>query len=46
MTEEKIVEITFHRRGGQTSITASQLLAEFAYEKGFIDTIAIPMSKS
>jgi len=43
MTNEKIVEITFHGRGGQTSITASQLLAEFAFEKGFIDTIAIPI---
>ena len=41
MTE--IVEVTFHGRGGQTSITASQLLAEFAYEKGFKDTIAIPI---
>ena len=43
MTNEKIVEITFHGRGGQTSITASQLLAEFAFEKGFLDTIAIPI---
>jgi pyruvate ferredoxin oxidoreductase gamma subunit len=43
MTNEKIVEITFHGRGGQTSITASQLLAEFAFEKGFVDTIAIPI---
>ena len=43
MTEsEKIIEITFHGRGGQTAITASQLLAEMAYEKGFKDTIAIP----
>jgi len=41
MTE--IIEVTFHGRGGQTSITASQLLAEFAYEKGFKDTIAIPI---
>ena len=38
-----IVEITFHGRGGQTSITASQLLAQFAYEEGFKDTIAIPI---
>jgi len=43
MTNEKIVEITFHGRGGQTSITASQLLAEFAFEKGFKDAIAIPI---
>ncbi|MHA1150255.1 MAG: 2-oxoacid:acceptor oxidoreductase family protein [Promethearchaeota archaeon] len=43
MTETGIVEITFHGRGGQTSITASQLLAEMAYEKGFKDTIAIPI---
>ena len=43
MTESDIVEITFHGRGGQTAITASQLLAEMAYEKGFKDTIAIPI---
>lgn len=43
MTERDIVEITFHGRGGQTAITASQLLAEMAYEKGFKDTIAIPI---
>ncbi len=44
MTEnEKIVEISFHGRGGQTAITASQLLAEMAYAKGFKDTIAIPI---
>ena len=41
--EKDIVEITFHGRGGQTSITASQLLAECAYERGFVDTIAIPI---
>ncbi|MHA1372874.1 MAG: 2-oxoacid:acceptor oxidoreductase family protein [Promethearchaeota archaeon] len=40
---EKIVEVTFHGRGGQTAITASQLLAQLAYEKGFIDAIAIPI---
>jgi 2-oxoacid:acceptor oxidoreductase gamma subunit (pyruvate/2-ketoisovalerate family) len=38
-----IVEVTFHGRGGQTAITASQLLAEMAYEKGFKDAIAIPI---
>ncbi len=43
MTEGTIIEITFHGRGGQTAITASQLLAEMAYEKGFKDTIAIPI---
>lgn len=43
MKDKDIVEITFHGRGGQTSITASQLLAEFAYEEGFVDTIAIPI---
>ena len=43
MTKSDIVEITFHGRGGQTAITASQLLAEMAYEKGFKDTIAIPI---
>ena len=32
-----------HCRGGQTCITASQLLAEMAFEKGFKDTIAIPI---
>lgn len=32
-----------HCRGGQTCITASQLLAEFAFEEGFQDTIAIPI---
>jgi len=38
-----IIQITFHGRGGQTAITASQLLAQFAYEKGFTDAIAIPI---
>jgi len=41
--EEKIVEISLHCRGGQTCITASQLLAEMAFEKGFNDIIAIPI---
>jgi len=39
----KIVEVTFHGRGGQTAITASQLLAQLAFEKGFNDAIAIPI---
>ncbi|KKN36680.1 hypothetical protein LCGC14_0771140 [marine sediment metagenome] len=41
--EEKIVEISMHCRGGQTCITASQLLGEMAFEKGFKDIIAIPI---
>jgi len=41
--EEKIVEISMHCRGGQTCITASQLLTEMAFEQGFKDTIAIPI---
>jgi pyruvate ferredoxin oxidoreductase gamma subunit len=41
--EEKIVEISMHCRGGQTCISASQLLAEMAFETGFQDTIAIPI---
>ena len=40
---EKIVEISMHCRGGQTCITASQLLAEMAFEEDFKDTIAIPI---
>lgn len=40
---EKIVEISMHCRGGQTCISASQLLAEMAFEEGFKDTIAIPI---
>ena len=43
MKDKDVIEITFHGRGGQTSITASQLLAEFAYHEGFRDTIAIPI---
>ena len=41
--EEKIVEISMHCRGGQTCITASQLLAEMAFEEDFKDTIANPI---
>ena len=40
---EKIIEISMHCRGGQTCITASQLLAEMAFEEGFKDIIAIPI---
>lgn len=43
LSESEIIEVTMHGRGGQTAITASQLLAELAYEKGFKDTIAIPI---
>ena len=43
MKDNGIIEITFHGRGGQTAVTASQLLAECAFEKGFKDTIAIPI---
>jgi 2-oxoacid:acceptor oxidoreductase gamma subunit (pyruvate/2-ketoisovalerate family) len=39
----KIIEVTFHGRGGQTAITASQLLAQFTFETGFRDAIAIPI---
>lgn len=41
--ENGIIEVTFHGRGGQTAITASKLLAQFAFETGFKDTIAIPI---
>jgi pyruvate ferredoxin oxidoreductase gamma subunit len=41
--ENRIVEISFHGRGGQTAITASQLLAKFVFETGFKDAIAIPI---
>ncbi len=41
--KDKIIEISMHCRGGQTCITASQLLAEMAFEKDFKDTIAIPI---
>ena len=43
MKDNGIVEITYHGRGGQTAITASQLLAQLAFEKGFKDAIAIPI---
>lgn len=43
LSNEKIVEISMHCRGGQTCITASQLLAKMAFETGFKDTIAIPI---
>ena len=43
MTDNGIIEITFHGRGGQTAITASQLLAQLAYEENFKDAIAIPI---
>ena len=43
MKDNGILEVTFHGRGGQTAVTASQLLAEFTFEKGFKDMIAIPI---
>jgi len=43
LTDNGIIEITFHGRGGQTAITASQLLAQMAYEESFKDAIAIPI---
>lgn len=43
MKDNGIIEVTFHGRGGQTAVTASQLLAEFTFEKGFKDMIAIPI---
>ena len=43
LTDNEIVEITYHGRGGQTAITASQLLAQLTFEKGFKDAIAIPI---
>jgi len=43
LTDNGIIEITFHGRGGQTAITASQLLAQLAYEESFKDAIAIPI---
>jgi len=43
LSENEIIEVTLHGRGGQTAITASQLLAQLAYEKGFKDTISIPI---
>ena len=43
LIDNKIIEISYHGRGGQTAITASQLLAQLAFEKGFKDAIAIPI---
>jgi pyruvate ferredoxin oxidoreductase gamma subunit len=43
LTDNGIIEITFHGRGGQTAITASQLLAQLAFEESFKDAIAIPI---
>ena len=43
MKDNGIIEVTLHGRCGQTAITASQLLAEFTFEKGFKDMIAIPI---
>jgi len=43
LIDKEIVEIAYHGRGGQTAITASQLLAQLTFEKGFKDAIAIPI---
>ena len=41
--ENEIIEISLSGRGGQTAVTASQLLAKFAYESGFQDVFCIPI---
>jgi len=41
--ENEIIEISLSGRGGQTAVTASQLLAKFAYESGFEDVFCIPI---
>ncbi len=38
-----IVSIAMQGRGGQTAVTASQLLAKFAFESGFKDVFCIPI---
>ncbi|MBD3194659.1 MAG: pyruvate ferredoxin oxidoreductase [Candidatus Lokiarchaeota archaeon] len=43
VSENGTIEISFAGRGGQTAVTASKLLAQFVYEKGFRDAIAIPI---
>jgi pyruvate ferredoxin oxidoreductase gamma subunit len=40
---QKIFEVTLHGRGGQGSVTAADLLCEFAYASGFKDTLSIPI---
>lgn len=43
-TKNKIIEISFYARGGQTAVTASQLLAKMAYVAGGIkDVLSIPI---
>ncbi|MHA1341694.1 MAG: 2-oxoacid:acceptor oxidoreductase family protein [Promethearchaeota archaeon] len=37
-----IIEVIFHGRGGQGSITASNLLCEFAFTEGYKDILDIP----
>lgn len=41
--ENEIIEISLAGRGGQTAVTASQLLAKFAFESGFEDVFCIPI---
>jgi pyruvate ferredoxin oxidoreductase gamma subunit len=40
---KKVYEVVLHGRGGQGSVTAAELLCEFAYASGFHDTLAIPI---
>lgn len=40
--EKKYTEVTFHGRGGQGAITASNLLCEFVFEEGYADALDIP----
>lgn len=42
-TSNKIFEVILHGRGGQGSVTAADLLCEFAYASGFKDTLSIPI---
>ncbi|MBD3351844.1 MAG: pyruvate ferredoxin oxidoreductase [Candidatus Lokiarchaeota archaeon] len=40
--EKDFTEVTFHGRGGQGAITASNLLCAFAFEEGYNDVLDIP----
>ncbi|MHA1522259.1 MAG: 2-oxoacid:acceptor oxidoreductase family protein, partial [Promethearchaeota archaeon] len=42
MTDDKIIEVTMHGRGGQGAITAALLLCEIAYADGYTDVLSIP----
>lgn len=41
-TGKEYIEVTFHGRGGQGAITASNLLCEFVFEEGYADALDIP----